>query len=126
MCDQSMQSIAWSSQTRWPSHAWQWQACRGRRSATTYTPLAPGPPCSITRRTPCLPQMWADDRFWYPLFIAAKSDFVGLFGFTKTTTMVWHKLVEVSRQQLQEMQAVELLQMGDEQQQQQPGCPAAG
>lgn len=36
-------------------------------------------------------QMWADDRHWYPLFIAGHS-FVGLFGFTETTTMLWHEL----------------------------------
>lgn len=36
-------------------------------------------------------QMWADDRHWYPLFMAGNS-FTGLFGFTETTCMVWHEL----------------------------------
>jgi hypothetical protein len=35
--------------------------------------------------------MWADDEFWYPLFVAGQH-FVGLFGFTETTTMQWKHL----------------------------------
>lgn len=39
-------------------------------------------------------RMWADDLYWYPLFLQG-SCFEGLFAFTNTHTMVWHKLREL-------------------------------
>lgn len=39
-------------------------------------------------------RMWADDLYWYPLFLQG-SCFEGIFAFTNTHTMVWHKLREL-------------------------------
>lgn len=39
-------------------------------------------------------RMWADDIHWYPIFLQGSS-FQGLFAFTNTHTMVWHRLVEL-------------------------------
>jgi hypothetical protein len=38
---------------------------------------------------------YADDRFWYPLFLAGKS-FRGVFAFTQTTTMLFNHVEEVA------------------------------
>lgn len=39
-------------------------------------------------------RMWADDIHWYPLFLRGCS-FKGLFAFTNTHTLVWHRLQEL-------------------------------
>lgn len=39
-------------------------------------------------------KMWADDEHWYPRFLQGAS-FQGLFAFTNTHTMVWHRLQEL-------------------------------
>jgi hypothetical protein len=39
-------------------------------------------------------QMWADDIYWYPLFLKG-GKFRGLFAFQETHNLVWHQLLEV-------------------------------
>lgn len=39
-------------------------------------------------------RMWADDVHWYPLFLQGAS-FEGVFAFTDTHKLVWHRLKEV-------------------------------
>ncbi|KAI8477385.1 MAG: NUDIX hydrolase domain-like protein [Monoraphidium minutum] len=40
-------------------------------------------------------QMWADDRYWWPLLLRAdEPSFQGLFGFTATHTLAWWRLRE--------------------------------
>jgi 8-oxo-dGTP diphosphatase / 2-hydroxy-dATP diphosphatase len=36
-------------------------------------------------------EMWADDRFWYPLYLRGQC-FRGLFAFEQTHNLVWHEL----------------------------------
>jgi hypothetical protein len=45
-------------------------------------------------------RMWQDDIHWYPLFLEGAS-FQGLFAFTNTHTLLWHRLEAV-----EDMQAV--------------------
>lgn len=40
-------------------------------------------------------KMWADDEYWYPLFLAGKR-FQGVFAFENTHSLVWHHVREVS------------------------------
>ena len=42
---------------------------------------------------PLTTRMWADDKFWYPYFLAGKS-FHGVFHFWDTHTLVSHCLEE--------------------------------
>jgi 8-oxo-dGTP pyrophosphatase MutT (NUDIX family) len=42
-----------------------------------------------------LDKMWADDKHWYPLFLAGKH-FEGTFHFKDTHTLVKHELTEVA------------------------------
>ena len=42
-----------------------------------------------------LDKMWADDKHWYPLFLAGKH-FEGTFHFKDTHTLVRHELTEVA------------------------------
>ncbi|WIA09333.1 hypothetical protein OEZ85_008740 [Tetradesmus obliquus] len=61
-----------------------------------------GEPCESQEMAPVwmhpqeLPydKMWADDRWWYPVFLRGAS-FQGVFAFTNTTQLVWHNLQEV-------------------------------
>ena len=39
-------------------------------------------------------KMWADDIYWYPLFLKG-CKFQGLFAFQNTHDLVWHQLLEV-------------------------------
>jgi hypothetical protein len=39
-------------------------------------------------------RMWADDVHWYPLFLQGAS-FEGVFAFTDTHKLIWHRLKEV-------------------------------
>jgi hypothetical protein len=41
-------------------------------------------------------KMWADDVFWYPLFLQNKL-FEGLFAFENTHSLVWHHLQQVEQ-----------------------------
>lgn len=51
-------------------------------------------------------RMWADDIYWYPVFLEGRS-FQGLFAFTNTHTLVWHRLQEL--QDVASAAAAELL-----------------
>jgi hypothetical protein len=54
-------------------------------------------------------KMWADDRFWYPLFLEDKM-FRGLFAFQDTTSLQWHALRQVSTAAELDMDALSLMQ----------------
>eukprot|EP00955_Chlamydomonas_euryale_P116259 366406-Chlamydomonas_euryale.AAC.22 len=51
-------------------------------------------PAWFPETSPPFDCMWADDPHWYPHFLmgSGKKLFAGVFGFTCTTTLVWHTM----------------------------------
>jgi hypothetical protein len=58
-------------------------------------------------------QMWSDDVHWYPLFLRAGRCFCGLFAFTQSTMLLWHRLLEVPDTSLGAVSAQQLLEGAD-------------
>jgi hypothetical protein len=50
--------------------------------------------------------MWADDAYWYPLFLEEAAYFKGDFYFTNTTTLLRHTLTQLTPTEVAQMHAV--------------------
>ncbi|KAG1663908.1 hypothetical protein FOA52_002671 [Chlamydomonas sp. UWO 241] len=74
---------------------WEVHVFRVRAFAGTPSETEEMRPVWFPQDAPPFAQMWADDPFWYPLFLRG-AHFNGLFAFTHSTQLVWHTLGETA------------------------------